>query len=51
MTLLMWAHAIFNMSVVYPRAQTANPIWGELRTVVTGIGTVALWIVVDSVFT
>lgn len=45
----MWAHVLVNVSVVYPRAQTANPIWGELRTTLSGVSTVALWVVLDAV--
>lgn len=48
-TLAMWAHSLTVMAVVWDRARTRNPIWGELRAVLALAVTLGLWVTLWSV--
>lgn len=38
------SHLLLTVGVVYPQAQTRNPIWGELRSSLSGLVVLVVWV-------
>ena len=40
----MVAHLLLTVGVVYPQARTRNPLWGELRSSLSGLVVLVVWV-------